>query len=56
MLARCLDKAGNDTSIALPDYTNENAEDAKALVRMSRQADQGIVFFVVPIILDTIFR
>ena len=41
---------------ALQEFSKQHAPDAKALVQTSHTADQGFLFFVLPIILDSIFH
>jgi hypothetical protein len=41
---------------ALQAFTRQHAEDARALVQASHRADQGFVYFVLPIILDANFH
>jgi kynurenine 3-monooxygenase len=45
-----------DRKQALREFSKERAVDARALVQVSHNADQGFVFFVLPIILDRIFH
>lgn len=39
----------------MTEFSAERAPDARALVEVSHTADQGFLFFVLPIILDRIF-
>jgi kynurenine 3-monooxygenase len=41
---------------ALQQYTRERSQDAKALVESSHRADQGFIFFVLPVIMDRFFK
>jgi kynurenine 3-monooxygenase len=45
-----------DRKRALASFTESSSADARALVQMSHTADQGFVFFVLPIIMDRIFN
>lgn len=41
---------------ALQSFTEERAKQAKALVKMSQRLDRGFVYFILPIIIDSIFH
>lgn len=55
VLGRCLDEC-DTVGDALKMYTERHAENVQALVRMSRQMDGGFASFVLPIILDSVFK
>ena len=57
LLEECLDAAaGESWTTALAEFSERRAEDAEALVRISRGFDGGFLTFVLPLILDGIFH
>ena len=56
VLGKCLDKSNNEISTALNDYSRTRAPESKALVTMSKQLDGGFLFFILPLILDSILH
>eukprot|EP01039_Chlorochromonas_danica_P007803 gene7803-8614_t len=51
----CLDATKNDVPKALQRYSKVHAKEAKALVSQSQRMDRGFIYFVLPIIMDSIF-
>lgn len=45
-----------DREAALKAFSHERGPDARAIVKVSHTADQGFLFFVLPIILDSFFH
>ena len=57
MLEECLDAAAGDVlDVGARRVLRERAEDAEALVRISRGFDGGFLTFVLPLILDGVFH
>jgi kynurenine 3-monooxygenase len=46
----------DDRAAALKAYSKERSCDAKVLVEESWRADQGFIYFVLPIIMDKLFK
>ena len=53
-LEQALDKAHNDTRLAVKLFSAQRAPDARALVEMSRALDGGFFSFIFPLIVDSI--
>lgn len=56
----CIDKANNNMAKAVHEFSRRRAKDSETLVRISRDLDRpgfvGVVTFIIPIILDSIFN
>lgn len=55
-LKRALIAHPNSRGDALIAYSNERAKEAKALVQMQQRMDRGLLYFLVPLLLDRFFN
>lgn len=56
VLQKMLQKHSSNVKEALEDFSETRAKEAKALVYMSQRLDRGIIYFVLPLIIDRLFN